>query len=488
MILLILISLIFVLIYLWFQKKFSLWSEKNIVHVPAKFPFGSFNDFGKKHTTIILREFYQKYKGKTPLLGMYFFTKPVIMPTEPEIIKDILTRNFESFHDRGLYFNEKDDPLTGHLFGLSGKRWKDLRVQLTPTFTSGKTKMMFETVLKEAEKMVDYMIKNKLNNENYEMKEILASCTTQVIASVAFGLEIECMGNSDNRFRQIAYEMFNPSKTDLFKQMFMNSFPKAATALKLSIVRKDTTKFFIDTIKATIDHREANNVKRNDFLQLLIQLKNEQGMTLEQMAAQAFIFFLAGFETSSSVAMFMIYELALNPDIQERLRNEIEEISSNYDDKLTYEGLSEMKYFEQVFKETLRKYPVVDIQLRSSTKDYEIPNTSLVVPANTMVFVSTAALHYDERFYENPDKFDPERFSSENEKKIPSYAYIPFSEGPRICIGQRFGTMQTKIVVANLLKKFEILPCEKTLIPMKFDPLSAFQSPVGGMWLKLKEL
>lgn len=126
--------------------------------------------------------------------------------------------------------------------------------------------------------------------------------------------------------------------------------------------------------------------------------------------------------------MFALYELALNQDIQDRLRQEIEENLVKYDGIVTYEGLLEMKYLDMIFNETLRKYPVVDTQIRKSTRDYKIPNSHLTIPKDTMIILSSQGLHHDDRFYENPSKFDPERFTEENVRNRTPFTYIPFSK------------------------------------------------------------
>lgn len=143
------------------------------------------------------------------------------------------------------------------------------------------------------------------------------------------------------------------------------------------------------------------------------------------------------FETSSSVMTFSTYELALNQAIQDRLRSEIQEVLEKYNGEVTYEAIKEMKYLDMVFKESLRKYPALDNQNRKSTHDFKIPNSKLVIPAGTNIIIPVDGLHNDERFFENPSKFDPERFSDENIKKRPPFVYIPFSEGGRMCIGYR---------------------------------------------------
>ena len=110
------------------------------------------------------------------------------------------------------------------------------------------------------------------------------------------------------------------------------------------------------------------------------------------------------------------------------MRNENEEILLKFDGRVTYESIKEMKFLDMVFNETLRKYPIADTQFRKSSKEFTIPNSNLVIPKDTTIMISSQALHHDERFYENPNKFDPGRFNVENVKTRHPFAYIPFSE------------------------------------------------------------
>lgn len=104
------------LVYLWFRKKFSFWKSRGFPSIAGKIPFGSVGEMGfSVHSSDLFKKYYDENKDKGPAFGLYFMTQPVIIPTDPELVKDILVRNFESFHDRGFYLNEKEDPLSGHL-------------------------------------------------------------------------------------------------------------------------------------------------------------------------------------------------------------------------------------------------------------------------------------------------------------------------------------------------------------------------------------
>ena len=219
---------------------------------------------------------------------------------------------------------------------------------------------------------------------------------------------------------------------------------------------------------------------------MLLSLKDS--FTPEELAAESFLVYAGGFETSSTLVTFTLYELALNPDIQEKLREEINSMLSKKDDKLTYESLFAAKYLDQVINESLRKYPPIPSGIRKCLKDYEIPGTNLTIPKGTSIQLATYSLHHDPEYYPEPEKFDPERFSPENSKNLRPFTFLPFGEGPRNCIGMRFGLMQSKLAIVKLLQSFELSPNDKTPIPMKFVPASPFLAPVGGMWLNLKKI
>lgn len=290
------VGAVFCIIYFWFKKKFTFWEDRGFPAIPAKFPLGSVGEMGYKvHSSDLLKKFYDEHKGKTPAIGMYWLTQPVLMPTEPELVKEIFVRNFESFPDHGFYSNEKDDPLCGHLFFLKGQRWKELRAKLSPTFSSGKIKMMFGNVSTIGDGMIEYLKATADESGTIEMKEVLASYGTEVISSVAFGFETKCLGNPSNEFRKVAKAVFSPPKWETMKFFFMNSFQELSKFLGLTFNTKETIKFFVDVINNSLHYREKHDVQRNDFLQLLIQIRNsEAGMSFNEIAANSFVFFLAG--------------------------------------------------------------------------------------------------------------------------------------------------------------------------------------------------
>lgn len=140
-----------------------------------------------------------------------------------------------------------------------------------------------------------------------------------------------------------------------------------------------------------------------------------------------------------------------------------------------------------LFSETLRKYPIVPVLNRACVNDYRIPGTNQIIEKDVQVFISVMGLHWDEKYYEQPEKFDPERFSEENSigKTILNRPYIPFGDGPRNCIGMRLGKMQTKVGLVVMLQKFrfELNDRDRGSDEMKFDPKCFVLSKQGGVHL-----
>jgi len=307
---------------------------------------------------------------------------------------------------------------------LSGKEWRERRYKLTPTFTSQKMKNMFGIIDLIGTKLVSVVESAIAVNAEIELHEFLVLFTTDIISDVAFGLDSNCLENPNSEFRKYGKEVLDLTPLGFLKFFFTTSFPELSRKMHVTVHKQSVIDFFHNLFRQNMEHRERTNVVRKDFLQILLELKKTSGLTISELAAECFIFYIGGFETSSSLMTFVLYELALNPDIQQRLRHEISESAES----LTYETLFGFKYLDMVCNETLRKYPPAYLITRNSTKDFKIPNTEMVIPANTDININVMSIHRDPEYWPEPDKFDPERFTPENiQNRIPS-TFIPFGE------------------------------------------------------------
>jgi len=261
---------------------------------------------------------------------------------------------------------------------------------------------------------------------------------------------------------------------------------------------QSVTNFYMNIFRENVEYRRAQNIVTHDFMNLLIQFM-EKGyidsdddkkttsvsttvnkFTMAEATAQSYVFFLAGFETSSTTMTFALYELAQHQDIQNKVHKDIAEMLTKHDG-LTYDAVNEMTYLHKVINETLRKYPPLPFLSRICTKEIDLPEMNIHLPKGTLITVPVLGLHRDPSIYTDPDKFDPERFNADKIAERHSYAYLPFGEGPRNCIGARFGQIQTKVGLVNLLSKYNFKLHPKTPVPLMFDTRYALLSAKGGI-------
>ncbi|KAF5307417.1 hypothetical protein FQR65_LT06931 [Abscondita terminalis] len=480
--LLAIVAVILSVVLLFFNRSWNYWQNRNVKTPPKTFPFGNVTKLARQKRGIgeLTQEFYNDFKKeKLRYGGFYFFHVPNLLLIDLDLIKAVMTKDFHHFTDRSNYVNEKADPLSGHLFGLKGQKWKNLRAKLTPTFTSGKMKMMFPTLVACSQGLTKLMDENVKSRDTFDIKDLVSRYTTDVIGSTAFGIDCDSLNNPDSQFRQYGAK--------LFKRNFLGTVRTMLSLLAPEILEFFNAKLF--------RKKEINDVKRNDFMQLLIQMKNNVGedatgttLTLNEVAAQAFVFFIAGFETSSTTLTFCFYELAQNHEVQQKLRDEVNNVLKKHNFELTYDAINEMTYMDKCINETLRKYPAVSVLNRKCTETYKVPDSDLVIEKGITIQIPVLGIQRDPEIYPDPDKFDPERFSPENKAERHPFTWLPFGEGPRVCIGLRFGVMQTKIAMAVLIKDYIYTLNKKTPIPLVFNPKLLLLNIEEGVWLNVKKI
>jgi len=307
-----------------------------------------------------------------------------------------------------------------------------------------------------------------------------------------------------------------PKLVAFFKFFIFRTFPKLASIFKLKFLSKKLIIFFNSLILDTMAERDSKNIFRPDMINILMQVKrgnkdiqdekpdlNEGFATVseystkidsknewsdDELVAQCLLFFLAGFETSSTLLSFLGNELALNPEIQEKLCREIDETTQCMKNgKLTYELLQSMKYLDMVISECLRKWPPAMITDRVCNKEitFIVDGQTITMKERQQFWIPIYGLHMDPKYFPEPEKFDPERYNEENVSKIVPGSYLPFGIGPRNCIGSRFALLQIKAVIFHLMRNFTFEVCEKTEIPIQMGNLRVL--PDKGIHLELQK-
>lgn len=492
------IFIIFVigLVCYYFYKKRNIFDDLGI---PYEKPIPFFGNvmpclLQKINFIELVSKFYNTFP-EAKYFGMFDFQTPTIVIRDPEIIKSIGIKSFESFTDHRGFTNESIDPIFGRsLFSLKGDQWKEMRTILSPSFTSSKMKMMFNLTTDCAKKFVKALTEKSQSLDNIvDLKDIFTRISADVISTCAFGINIDSMKEPKNNLYVIGREATNFEGILSLKFLLIRNFQLISKLFRVTIFNSRFTRFFTGVINSNITIRRENGISRQDFLQWMMdyQDKNNENrkLSLEEITANAVTFFFGGLDTTSTALSYALHEITVNPEVQKKLQEDIDNVLKNSENQPTYQDIINMPYMDAIINEVMRLYPagIVD---RICNRKFELPPLSpgkepiTLEPGISVVF-PMFAIHRDPQYFENPNKFDPERFLGE--KKFSTSTYFPFGIGPRICIGNRFALMEIKIVLFHLLATLIFKPCWKTSIPITFKKDCFPLLPEGGFWLKVEE-
>ncbi|KPI99684.1 PREDICTED: cytochrome P450 6B5-like [Papilio xuthus] len=482
------------LLYFYFTRTFNYWKDRNVAG-PKPLPFfGNLKDttLRRKHAAIVFKSIYDAYPNEK-VVGVYRMTTPCLLLRDLDVIKQVMIKDFDLFLDRGVEFSKEGLGL--NLFHADGDTWRVLRNRFTPVFTSGKLRNMLYLMTERGEHFVEYVDNLRAKQSEQPIHLLVQKFTMATISACAFGLDLD-----DDMYKVLDKidKMIFTANYSLELDMM---YPGILKKFNGSIFPKFVNTFFNNLAQTVVKQRGGLPTNRKDFMDLILELRQQKTiegtkkmddeklriveLTDSVIAAQAFVFYAAGYETSASTMTYMFYELAKNPDIQDKVIAEIDAVLKRYNGEITYDCLNDMTYLQQVFDETLRKYPIVDPLQRNAQTDYIIPGTNVTIKKGQTVLVNAMAIHYDPKYYPDPEKFDPERFSPENEKDRHSCAYLPFGTGPRNCIGMRFAKVQSRVCVVKFLSKFRVEPSKKTPAKLEYDPMRLVLFPKGGIHLNV---
>ncbi|KAF5306327.1 hypothetical protein FQA39_LY09025 [Lamprigera yunnana] len=503
------------------------WIKRNIVQYNPRLFFGNYGPLilQQKSLSDLMDTIYKHFEN-VRYYGIYQFVTPNLVIKDLDLIKRITIKDFDTFPEHRTVLDENIEPLVARniLFMKGGDKWQKLRSMVSPTFTSSKLKMMYPLMVKCAQQMLDHY-ENKGDDITLEMKDAFSRYTNDVIGTTAFGIECNSLEEPNNIFYRMGNKTMNMTFFQILAMFMYNISPFIAKVyFKLTLVPQDVGHFFRKTVIDAMRVRQEKGIFRPDMIHLLMEARkgrikydedenkldssfaivqeSEIGKSAnfkfsdisdDDLVAQALIFFLAGYDTSSTAISFGAYELAINPDVQQKLIEEIDEVlSAKKGEFVSYEELIGMKYLDCVVSEILRKWPPIVISDRRAVKSFtvepELPGeTRIHFDAGTTCIIPTYSIHRDPKYYPNPEKFDPDRFSDDNKHLLVPFSYLPFGLGPKSCIGSRFALLEAKLIIFAILSKYRILPVPKTSIPLTIKRKGLFLAAEGGIWLGLEK-
>lgn len=427
----------------------------------------------------------------------------------PDFMKTILSTD-EPKDDFGYRYLRPwvgDGLLTSH-----GDKWKRNRRLLTPAFHFEILKKYLDCMNRSTTELLNIWTEKFDTNHDFievEMFRDISRMTLDSILRCIMSKESGCQRDENNEYLKAVKCLTESVMKRLFNPLYFTDFvyhlsPSGRAYKRALATAHKYTSTVIDERRNSLSRSDADDL---DFLDILLKAKDDQGKGLsrQEICDEVDTFVFEGHDTVSSGISWAMYNLAAHPDLQEKCRDEVNQIL-NGRTNIEWEDLTKFSYLTLFIKESMRLYPPVFSIGRTSSKPLlfqrgfgkdllntssELPqgdakDFSKVFPKNINFGLAIQLLHRNPHIWENPFDFDPERFTPENCAKRPPYAYVPFSAGPRNCIGQNFAMNEMKVVLARTLSTFRIHVNENQP-PPEFEPHLILRSR-SGIHLKLKRI
>ncbi|GAB0095986.1 hypothetical protein DMENIID0001_114300 [Sergentomyia squamirostris] len=484
-----------VCLYFYLIRNHGYWVKRGIPGPKATFVVGNLPGAmtQKRNSVYDMEEIYYKWKKEANFVGFFNMMKPQILILKPELIKMITVKNFQNFHDNDFsdMADSFSDPVfTKTIFMLRGLEWKERRAELAPVFTDNKMKSMFVLIEDISRKLLHHLNESMNSSGSPLVLEARTLCTKfsiDVIGNCIFRLDGRALTEEYSEMLKMGEELMNPSPSFLISFLLLQFFPFLKGIVRARLVKKTVADYLEKHIQDVIQKRKNNPTAGLDFMSFMEHLRTTKGTPPEQILGHVFTFFINGYEMSSNVMSHTLYQLAKNPEVQERLRDEVLALESL--ECTVYPNNEQCDYLNRVVLESLRINAPLPYLTKRCTKGCSLPLTEdqeIFIDTNTPLVIPVYCIQRDPEYYPHPDTFDPDRFLDGNAKKLQNDGvFLPFGDGPRICMGMKFAMMQIKIGIATIVKKYRLTLDPKTVEPFILNPKRFTTVPEGGYWIQL---
>ncbi|KAG5285715.1 hypothetical protein AALO_G00006590 [Alosa alosa] len=428
----------------------------------------------------------------TPLLKVWIGPVPFLLLFHAETIETVL--NNPVHMDKAYAYKFLHPWLGTGLLTSTGDKWRRRRKMLTPTFHFSILTEFLEVMNEQAEVLVEKLDK-QAGKGPFNCFNHITLCALDIICETAMGKKIYAQSNYDSEYVRCVYRMSDiitrRQRMPWFWPDFMyNVFGEGKEHDKSLRVLHSFTESVINERAEYITYIESDSEsdqgrrKRRAFLDMLLKTTDEEGnkLTHRDIQEEVDTFMFEGHDTTAAAMNWAVHLLGSHPDVQRKVQQELQEVFGESDRPINADDLKKLRYLECVIKEALRLFPSVPFFARSICEDTHI--NGFKVPKGTNAIIITYAIHRDPRFFPDPEEFRPDRFLPENCVGRHPYAYIPFSAGLRNCIGQRFALMEEKVILASILRYFDVVACQsrEELRPMG----ELILRPENGIWIRLE--
>uniref|UniRef100_A0A8C9SE37 aromatase n=1 Tax=Scleropages formosus TaxID=113540 RepID=A0A8C9SE37_SCLFO len=415
-----------------------------------------------------IHEISERFRN-APLTKLWIGPVPFILLFHAETIEMLL--NNSKHMDKAYAYKFLHPWLGTGLLTSTGDKWRRRRKTLTPTFHFSILTEFLEVMNEQAEVLVE-KLEREAGRGPFNCFNHITLCALDIICETAMGKKIYAQSNHDSEYVRSVYKMSDivtrrqrmPWYWSDFIYYFLGEGKEHNRNLK---VLHSFTQSVIQERAEHIAYMESDSEsdqgakKRRAFLDMLLKTTDEEGNKLSHKDIQEEVdtFMFEGHDTTAAAMNWALHLIGSHPEAQRKIHQELQEVFGSSDRPVNAEDLKKLQYLECVIKESLRLFPSVPFFARSICEDCVI--NGFRVPKGADAIVMVYALHRDPRYFPDPEEFRPERFLPENSAGRHAYAFIPFSAGVRNCIGQRFAMMEEKVILAYILRYFNIEATQK---------------------------
>ncbi|KAM4014201.1 cholesterol 24-hydroxylase-like isoform 1-T1 [Anomaloglossus baeobatrachus] len=403
---------------------------------------------------IIYDPFFEWIEKYGPIIRLNGMHKVMVWVISPEGVKEFLLSpkyTKDDFYERLHFMFGSRFMGRGLLTDTDYSHWHKQRRLMDPAFSKSYLIGSMQTFNEKAEEMVEKLSEMADWKQQIKMHEMFGKVTMDVIAKIAFAMDLNSIWDEKVKFPQIITKImqgmlvardflarFDPFKINFIREVKNN----------LHYLRKQGKERILQRIKAI---KDGDETPKDILTQILKSSELQDSCTLEDLVDNFVTFFIAGQETTANQLSFALMELGRYPEVLAKVQAEVDEVIGSKRD-IEYEDLKKLQYLTQVLKETLRLYPTVPGTSRLSVEEIVIDGVR--IPAGSNVMFNTYIMCRMEKYFKDPLLFDPDRFHPDAPKPNAN-VYFPFSLGPRTCIGQAFSQMEAKVVMVKFLQRFE---------------------------------
>ncbi|HEY6065303.1 MAG TPA: cytochrome P450 [Thermoanaerobaculia bacterium] len=387
----------------------------------------------------------------------------------PDLVDEVLRRQRDNFVKHNFFWRHVTAIFGTGLLTSEGEFWLRQRRLAAPAFHPDRIATYGGVMVAYTDRLVDGWNDGEVRNVHEDLMRV----TMQIVSKTLFDADVESDVDELGR----AFEMVLHEIAVRFRRPFKipDWIPTPGNLrYRRGIRRLERLVFRI------LAERRADPRDRGDLLSLLISARDDDGsaMSDSQLRDELVTIFLAGHETTAIALSWTLHLLAQHPLVRDRL---VKELFDQLDRRpATVDDLPNLPFADAVVKEAIRLYPPAFVLGREAVRDCEIGGWP--IPAGATLFLSPWVMHRDPRWFSSPEKFLPERWLDGLAARLPRFAYMPFGGGPRICIGDRFATMEAVLILATVARRYRLeRASDAEIIPSPSITLR----PAGGVWMKL---